>query len=88
MGLFSRCSSFSGAIPSSENLIRTRHTPAKTRFTYAWGHVHDYIDPYNAEIFMYINHGDHRVFSIINRRLRYERVYLPLFKVADTPFHI
>ena len=23
-----------------------------------------------------------------NRRLGYERVYLPLHKVADTPFHI
>ena len=29
-----------------------------------------------------------RVSSGISRSLRYERVYLPLYKVADTPFHI
>ena len=26
--------------------------------------------------------------STLNRPLRYERMYLPLYKVADTPFHI
>ena len=30
----------------------------------------------------------HNVHNIIYRPLRYERVYLPLGKVADTPFHI
>ena len=30
------------------------------------------------------DHGD----SFISRPLGYERVYLPLYKVADTPFHI
>ena len=29
-----------------------------------------------------------RVLIILHRHLGYERVYLPLHKVADTPFHI
>ena len=29
-----------------------------------------------------------RIGALPNRALRYERVYLPLREVADTPFHI
>ena len=28
------------------------------------------------------------IYSSIDRHLGYERVYLPLYQVADTPFHI
>ena len=33
-------------------------------------------------------HQSHLLFQYIIRRIWYERVYLPLYKVADTPFHV